>query len=221
MSGRNYSGLNWYRCDHCGEIYLRKLRASCIRGFCGPDCESKWRSGFQKGREFSEEHKRKIAESNRGKPTSEETKKKLSKSRKKLFKNPKFREKMKRVANRPERRKKISESKKGQQNPNWKGGPQTRKRVPTPADFYRNKKEWKDKSNEIMKRDNYTCAGCGLKSKDGKGLDVHHTYPLNNWIAEGRDPSEYPDSWLMTLDKSCHSKADMTNGVFKYPPKDA
>jgi len=34
------------------------------------------------------------------------------------------------------------------------------------------------------------------------------------------DPSDYPNSWLMTLDKSCHTKADTQPGVFKRPPKD-
>ncbi|MGY5855441.1 MAG: hypothetical protein RTS72_02500 [Candidatus Thorarchaeota archaeon] len=51
-------------------------------------------------------------------------------------------------------------------------------------------------------------------------MDTHHQYPLNDWIADGHDPSDYPNEWLKTLDKSCHSKADMSDGVFKYPPRE-
>ena len=32
-------------------------------------------------------------------------------------------------------------------------------------------------------------------------------------------PSEYLDNWLMTLVKSCHSKADAQDGKFKLPPE--
>jgi 5-methylcytosine-specific restriction endonuclease McrA len=94
-----------------------------------------------------------------------------------------------------------------------KGGPSKRKRVPSPADLYRYKKEWKKKSKEILERDNHACVECGSTH----GLDAHHSYPLNDWIDDGHDP----DEWLMTLDKSCHSKADMSDGVFKYPPREA
>ena len=71
-----------------------------------------------------------------------------------------------------------------------------------------------------MKLSDNTYAGCGRKSEDGTALDVHHTYPLNNWIEDGRNPGDYPDSWLMTLDKSCHSKANAQPGEFKLPPKE-
>jgi len=71
-----------------------------------------------------------------------------------------------------------------------------------------------------VKLSDNTCAGCGQKSEDGTALDVHHTYPLNNWIEDGRNPGDYPDSWLMTLDKSCHSKANAQPGEFKLPPKE-
>jgi hypothetical protein len=90
------------------------------------------------------------------------------------IKDPKFREKMKKAANRPEVREKQAE---------------------------------------------HACSGCGEKSKDGSGIDTHHVYPLNDWIDKGHDPSDYPDCWFMTLDKSCHSKADMQPGIFKLPPK--
>jgi len=65
-----------------------------------------------------------------------------------------------------------------------------------------------------------TCKSCGKKGQDGGNLGVHHTYPLNQWIDDGEDPNDYPDDWLMTLDKSCHSKADAQDGDFKLPPKE-
>jgi len=71
-----------------------------------------------------------------------------------------------------------------------------------------------------VKLSDNTCAGCGKKSEDGTGLDVHHTYPLNDWIDDDYDPAEYPDDWLLTLDKSCHSKADAQPDEFKLPPKE-
>ncbi|MFW9962332.1 MAG: HNH endonuclease [Candidatus Sifarchaeia archaeon] len=84
--------------------------------------------------------------------------------------------------------------------------------------MYRYKSEWRDKSKDIQQRDNHTCSVCGWKSEDGSDLDVHHTYPLNSWIDDGHDPSEYPENWLMTLCKSCHSKTEAGDGVFKIPP---
>jgi len=220
ITGQGYTGLNWYKCDHCGEIYLKRKPADSPRSFCGPKCENDWKSGYQKGRKFSEEHRKKIGESKIGRPRSEDTKKKVSDARKELYKTPEFREKMNEVNRRPDVREKRSESKRGSRNPNWKGGSSEWKRTPTPADEYRNTMDWRRKSEEIRERDNNTCAGCGYKGEDGTGLDVHHTYPLNDWIDDGNDPADYPDDWLMTLDKSCHSKADSQSGDFKFPPKE-
>ena len=76
----------------------------------------------------------------------------------------------------------------------------------------------RQKAEEIRGRDNNTCQCCGQKNHNGIGLDVHHTYPLNDWIDDNENPSEYPDDWLMTLCKSCHSKADASGGDFKFPP---
>jgi len=42
--------------------------------------------------------------------------------------------------------------------------------------------------------------------------DLHH-------LRHATLPNDYPDDWLMTLDKSCHSKADAQDGDFKYPPE--
>ena len=36
ITGQGFTGLNWYKCDHCGEIYLSKNRAGGVQGFCGP-----------------------------------------------------------------------------------------------------------------------------------------------------------------------------------------
>lgn len=141
-------------------------------------------------------------------------------TRKKLYKNPEFRERQQQARDSPEAREKQAASKRGPRNPNWKGGPETNKRPRTPADQYRDTAEWKRKAEEIRDRDNNTCQSCGKKGQEGENLDVHHTYPLNDWIDDGEDPSDYPDDWLMTLDKSCHSKADAQDGDFKLPPKE-
>jgi 5-methylcytosine-specific restriction endonuclease McrA len=91
------------------------------------------------------------------------------------------------------------------------------------GDAHRGKPNRKNqgKSCPIQGRNNNTCQSCGKKGEDGENLDVHHTYPLNNWIDDGHDPNDYPDDWLVTLDKSCHTKADAQDGEFKLPPKEA
>ena len=220
IRGWGYCKLYWYRCDNCGEIYPRQKRKHTEpRGFCGPDCRNKWKSEYGKGRELSEDHKRKIGESNRGKTRSAEARRKVSNARKELYKDPAFRKRMEKASNTPEAREKNAASKRGPRNPNWKGGPSKRKRVPTPADDYRESPEWRSKSEEFRERENHTCSNCGMKTEKGDGqLDVHHTYPLNDWINDGNNPCDYPDEWLVCLCKSCHSKAENQPGPFKYPP---
>ena len=222
VRGWGYCRVIWYRCDNCGEIFStgRWGKLQNPHGFCpGGECQKEWWSKYSAGKPKSDEHRKKIAEAHRGKSHSEETKRKLSDVRKELFSNPEFMEKMREAANRPEVREKHAAAMRGPRNPNWKGGPSERKRIPTPADEYRYTVHWRNKSEEIRERDNHICTGCGRKSEDDTELDVHHIYPLNDWIDDGYDPKEYPDSWLMTLDKSCHTRADAQPGVFKRPPK--
>jgi hypothetical protein len=120
---------------------------------------------------------------------------------------------MRKVANDPERRGKLSEGKRGPKNPNWKGGPSARKKPPSQGEIYRNSKHWKHKTKEIQRRDGHQCQSCST----GKDLDTHHQYPINDWIDDGHDPRDYPDEWLSTLCKSCHKKSESQEGVFKPP----
>jgi len=54
----------------------------------------KGHQGYWRGKHFSEEHKRKVGDGNRGKVLSDETKAKISASRKRLWENPQFHERM-------------------------------------------------------------------------------------------------------------------------------
>lgn len=76
---------------------------------------------------------------------------------------------------------------------------------------------WKAKREEILRRDNYTCRGCGAKDPDPPEpeedgyvpedldspepiiLEVHH-----KWYEWGKDPWDYPGSCLITLCDMCH-----------------
>lgn len=102
-------------------------------------------------------------------------------------------------ANRLEVRKKISESKKGVKNPNWKGG------VSTANNLLRHSLEYKLWREAVFKRDNYSCIWCGAKNGDGVAvvLNADHIKPfafypeLRFAIDNGR-----------TLCKSCHESTE-------------
>ncbi len=220
ITGQGFTGLKWYRCDYCGEPFFKRKKVQGKSALCSPECISGWNTEWRKGLPKSEEHKQKIADAHRGRPKSEEHKKNLSKAKKEQYEDPEFRDRRREVDSDPARRQKIAHSKRGSRNPNWKGGPETNKRVRTPADQYRDTADWKQKAEEIRGRDNNTCQSCGKKGEEGENLDVHHVYPLNDWIEEGHEPNEYPDSLLITLDKSCHSKADAQSGAYKLPPNE-
>jgi len=58
---------------------------------------------------------------------------------------------------------------------------------------------WEELREEILKRDRYTCQGCGKRSKNRKELQIHH---IVSTYAGGEDiPSN-----LITLCTSCHLK---------------
>jgi hypothetical protein len=65
------------------------------------------------------------------------------------------------------------------------------------ADQYKDIR-WKNKREQIITRDDYTCCDCGLR---GGVLNVHHAYYDN-----GRSPWKYPDDMLLTLCESCHKE---------------
>lgn len=57
---------------------------------------------------------------------------------------------------------------------------------------------WKRKREKILLRDNKTCQVCGKI----KYLQVHHI-----WYIPGKKPWQVPDSYLVTLCRTCHKKA--------------
>lgn len=63
--------------------------------------------------------------------------------------------------------------------------------------------EWKQKREEILRRDGYSCVIC----KHSKELQVHHRQ--YHFIVENNKfslPWEYPDNLLITLCESCHRR---------------
>ena len=59
---------------------------------------------------------------------------------------------------------------------------------------------WKKRSEEIMKRDNYTCQLCGMK------YNMVYVYPLKE--LRGVDYYDYSDEFLITLCPICYSRAN-------------
>lgn len=57
--------------------------------------------------------------------------------------------------------------------------------------------DWVKKRADVLRRDNYTCRGCGAK----KDLQCHHSYYLN-----GRKLWEYPLQSFTTLCRCCHEE---------------
>jgi len=88
----------------------------------------------------------------------------------------------------------MKKSRKGANNPNWKGG----------ISHGAYSKEWiKELQEEIRKRDNYECQECGAIPDDiseaYKALDIHHIdYDKHNC-----DPKN-----LVTLCRRCHMKTN-------------
>ena len=127
-----------------------------------------------KGKYKSEEHKKNLSLSKIGKPNlalknkpkSEEHRKKISVTRKKLFAEGKLISHSKGIPKSKEQKIKQSESMKGKNNPNYRGGIQYE-----PYDNNWNK----NFKNLIRKRDNQVCMNCGKHREQLKySLDVHH-----------------------------------------------
>jgi 5-methylcytosine-specific restriction endonuclease McrA len=57
---------------------------------------------------------------------------------------------------------------------------------------------WNEKRLSILKRDGYKCRMCGA---DNAKINVHHIVYLKD-----RDPWDYPDSLLISVCDSCHTK---------------
>ena len=138
-----------------------------------------------KGKKKSEEHIKNVSKALKGKKWSEETRKKQSKNRKRRV--PWNKGLTKETS---ESVKKISISnlgKKGILSPSWQGG----------KSFEEYGVEFnKEKKQQVLERDNYTCQCPDCKGKSSK-LDVHHIdYDKKNNNLEN----------LITLCRNCHSK---------------
>jgi len=190
-------------------------------------------SKANKGKVLSEEHKKKISEGkkgqipwNKGIPHTEAAKKNMRKARKarkgkKLSEEHKeklrqriftdeWREKLSIAGKKHflipvsiETRKKISDSRKGKNNPMWKGGI-------TPINaIIRGSSKYKQWRKAIFERDNYTCQECNER---GGRLNADHIksfahYPeLRFELSNGR-----------TLCIDCHKKTENYGGKSKCP----
>lgn len=142
--------------------------------------------GFNKGKKFTEKHRERLRESHRGQISwnagkktghlSEEHKEKLRRHRHSEETKELIRKKMvgrkitwiDRMTGKKrseETRKNISNAKRGQKNPQWKGGIQ--------IDVTKSPK-YKDWAKSIKKRDAYKCQDCGVSRVP---LHAHHIKP--------------------------------------------
>lgn len=89
-------------------------------------------------------------------------------------------------------RKKLSETKKGILNPNWKGG------ISPEESRIRMSLEYNEWRKDILLRDNYTCQDCKIR---GGILEVHHIKSFVNFQQLRLEISNG-----ITLCKKCHNK---------------
>lgn len=142
-----------------------------------------------KGHSVSEETRRKISETEKGKKVSEESRRKMSESKKR---NPVRYWKGKCLSE--ETKRKLSEVRIGKnignQNPAWKGGVTSKKKLRIGS------AGWKRISEKVRKRDNYQCQLFGEL-----GYQVHHIVPF----LETEDDHE---NNLITLCERHHGKLE-------------
>jgi len=166
-------------------------------------------SANQKGKHFTEEHKRKLAESKMGdknpmKRPEVALKMRLSKTGKKISPRSEEHKKAISIAHLGKKRlpfseewiKNLSEAHRGlmalEKNPNWKGG---KSFEPYPLDWNRSLKI------SIRERDNYVCQICNQY-----GRYIHHIdYDKRNCNSNN----------LITLCHSCHSKTNFNRIYWK------
>jgi len=140
---------------------------------------------------FTEEHKRKLSEARKKRPLKEKTVKlKLPR----VYSKRPYSTGKHNVSNRPEVKEKISLSKMGSKNPNWKGG------VTPKNTAIRQSTEYKDWRIKVFQRDNYTCQECGSR---GVTLHADHIKPF----------AYYPELRLViengrTLCVPCHQETE-------------
>jgi hypothetical protein len=148
-----------------------------------------------------------------GRKHSEESKRKMSETRKRLGIKNDWNKGMKfpqmtgvnNPACKPEVRSKIAESKRGEKNPNWKGG------ISDENALIRHSSQYKQWRQAVFARDGHTCQDCEAKNGDGVNvyLNADHIKPfayhpeLRFELSNGR-----------TLCLDCHKKTE-TYGFHK------
>jgi hypothetical protein len=170
------------------ELWRQRNSASHIGLAMGEKNPMFGKPGTMTGKKFSDEHKRRIGDAQRGKkhhhfgkpannkgiPMSEQQKIKLSESRKQLFINhPELREKMR-----------------GENNPLWKGGIAFQPYCP------KFNSEFKEQVRNFF---NNCCIECGTP-QNGKKLHVHHVNFNKMSCCNGTPPLFVP------LCTSCHGR---------------
>lgn len=193
---RQKGGLWWYDCDTCGNIYLRRKRATGKFTFDSPEC--------------LKEHRQKLYS---GLPIPEAQRRHYSKTQKEKYKDSAFSERMKKIHRDPQLNKQRSEAHKKR----WMSKKRKRTNIDDQIAGFYISSDWRKQSKRILKRDGHTCQACGITKGRKTRLGAHHTYPLRNWIKDGHKPEEYPDDWLSTICGRCHPATDSQDGDFKQP----
>lgn len=182
--------LNQVLCEICS-ITIQRPPSKIVRSkhhYCSLECYYKSRKGkkrpkhAKKMKKHWETHQHPML----GKKFSEESRKKMSESwsySKSIT---------------PERNKKLSLSRMGKLNPNWKGGPKIPKDI---KNAIRKRSKYLTWRKRVFERDNYTCQSCNGKSIKNHPLivEAHHISSF----------TEYPNLRYnvdngLTLCKACH-----------------
>ncbi|MGD9395061.1 MAG: hypothetical protein PVJ05_01400 [Candidatus Thorarchaeota archaeon] len=185
--GRNSSKLVWYRCDFCGAYFHTKT--SRMKKSEYGFCSKKCQAKFH-------------SERLKGHRISKKTRQKISDTKRGI--------------------ERITEPKTddGSTWRDFSSNPKNQlwyKKATELATSYRDTGEWKRKSKEIKKLDNYTCQGCGIERREVGQIGVHHVKKLADWIYEENNPSEYPDEFLVTLCHRCHTHTEAQPDEYKWP----
>lgn len=156
---------------------------------------------------MSDEHKKRISESNTGKKRTDELKELISKRNKGYKHTPEAIEKIKEAGTgrilSEETRQKIGDSHRGEKSVSWLGGSHRKK---YPMNFNRRLKEY------IRSRYDFKCAICGGDdTNNNKELAVHHI----NYIRENINEDN-----LIALCASCHTKTNRNRDYWQQYFKD-
>jgi hypothetical protein len=192
------SKLLWYKCDSCGNLFPlgSQRRRHGKFTFDSPECRKRHRqrlySGLPPPKTQIESQSRKLKDK---------------------YKDPEFRERMRRVHRDPQLNKRRSEAHKRR----WEGKRRKRTNLDDQTRGWYTSSDWRRQSKRTLKRDGYTCQGCSKGKRDAKSLGAHHMYPLRKWIEDGNKPEDYPEKWLATVCERCHPATDSQGGLFKRP----